>query len=109
MGRALKDGYRDKVLLTKFDGRTKKAAGPVRRIARRLQGDRIDLGKSTGSSAWDGPRFRRGRGVRRDRGTPGGQDPYIGFYRLGPLGSLRMLEAATRSHFHFDAVKCRST
>src|ERR1051325_3251888 len=45
MGRALKDGYRDKVfLMTKIDGRSKKAATEqLEESLRRLQVDHIDL------------------------------------------------------------------
>src|SRR3984885_2745466 len=45
MGKALKDGYRDKVfLMTKIDGRTKKeAAGQLDESLKRLQVERIDL------------------------------------------------------------------
>jgi aryl-alcohol dehydrogenase-like predicted oxidoreductase len=45
MGKALRDGYRDKVfLMTKIDGRTKKAAAPqIDESLERLQTDRIDL------------------------------------------------------------------
>ena len=45
MGKALRDGYRDKVfLMTKIDGRTKKAAAAqIDESLRRLQTDHIDL------------------------------------------------------------------
>src|SRR3954447_9034193 len=45
MGKALKDGYRKKVfLMTKIDGRTKKAAAEqIDESLRRLQSDAIDL------------------------------------------------------------------
>src|SRR6476660_4938540 len=45
MGKALKDGYREKVfLMTKIDGRSKKAAArQLDESLRRLQTDRIDL------------------------------------------------------------------
>ena len=45
MGKALKDGYRDKVfLMTKVDGRSKKeAARQLDESLRRLQTDRVDL------------------------------------------------------------------
>ena len=45
MGKALRDGYRDKVfLMTKIDGRSKKeAARQLSESLRRLQTDRIDL------------------------------------------------------------------
>ena len=45
MGKALRDGYREKVfLMTKFDGRTKEAAArQIDESLRRLQTDHIDL------------------------------------------------------------------
>ena len=45
MGKALRDGYRDKVfLMTKIDGRTKESAAPqIDESLERLQTDRIDL------------------------------------------------------------------
>src|SRR3989475_12109388 len=45
MGKALRDGYRQKaVLMTKIDGQTKKAASQqIEESLRRLQTDRIDL------------------------------------------------------------------
>src|SRR6185436_18587304 len=45
MGKALRDGYRDKVfLMTKIDGRSKRAAArQLDQSLRRLQTDRIDL------------------------------------------------------------------
>lgn len=47
MGKALRDGYRDKVfLMTKIDGRSKKeAARQLDQSLRRLQVDMIDLGQ----------------------------------------------------------------
>src|ERR1041384_1429049 len=49
MGKALRDGYRDKVfLMTKIDGREKPAAAKqIEESLRRLQTDRIDLMRST--------------------------------------------------------------
>lgn len=45
MGKALRDGYRDKVFfMTKIDGRTKESAAPqIDESLKRLQTDRIDL------------------------------------------------------------------
>jgi aryl-alcohol dehydrogenase-like predicted oxidoreductase len=45
MGKALRDGYRDRVfLMTKFDGRTEVAASrQIDESLRRLQTDRLDL------------------------------------------------------------------
>jgi aryl-alcohol dehydrogenase-like predicted oxidoreductase len=45
MGKAFRDGYRDKVfLMTKIDGRTKESAAPqIDESLQRLQTDHIDL------------------------------------------------------------------
>jgi hypothetical protein len=53
MGKALRDGYRQRAfLMTKLDGRTKpSAAAQLEQSLRRLQTDMIDLSRSTRSSA----------------------------------------------------------
>src|SRR5205814_6318941 len=57
MGKALRDGYRDKVfLMTKIDGRTKQlAAKQIDECLQRLQTDRIDLMHHHGVSRMEDP------------------------------------------------------
>ena len=80
-GKALKDGYRNKVfLMTKIDGRTKEvAARQIDTCLERLQTDHIDLlqhhSKSSGSTIQTGYFQRAGRmrpyWKRRKRGRFG--------------------------------------
>jgi aryl-alcohol dehydrogenase-like predicted oxidoreductase len=111
MGNALKDGYRDKVfLMTKIDGRTKKAAAAqIDECLRRLQTDRIDLMQHheiirtndpdrifAPGGAQEAVLAAQKAGKIRFIGLTGHKDPAI---------HLRMLETAEKNGFHFDAVQ----
>ena len=74
MGKALRDGYRDKVfLMSKIDGRTKEAAAKqIDESLKRLQTDRVDLMQFHEIIRMEDPEkiFARGR---RDGGDAGGE------------------------------------
>ena len=76
MGKALRDGYRDRVfLMTKIDGRSKKAAAAqLDESLRRLQTDHIDLVQHHEVIRYEDPhrifaRAGRARGAARGPGT----------------------------------------
>lgn len=111
MGKALRDGYRDKVILmTKIDGRTKKeAARQIEESLKRLQVDCIDLVQhhevirfddahrvfdSDGANA--AMLEARAAGKLRFIGFTGHKDPQI---------HLHMLAVAREHGFRFDAVQ----
>ena len=111
MGKALRDGDRQKVfLMTKIDGRTKEeATRQLDESLRRLQTDHIDLLQHHevirpedpdrifgGGGAQEAMLEARKAGKIRFIGFTGHKDPFI---------HLRMLEAASKNHFHFDAVQ----
>lgn len=111
MGKALRDGYRERAfLMTKIDGQTKETA--TRQIGeslRRLQTDVIDLLQFHEVIRMDDPdRIFGPRGAfeaaleAREAGTI----RYIGFTgHKGPAVHLKMLETASRHGFRFDAVQ----
>jgi aryl-alcohol dehydrogenase-like predicted oxidoreductase len=111
MGKALRDGYRDKVfLMTKIDGRTQRAAAQqIDECLQRLQTDRIDLMQHHEIIRLEDPDrvFAAGgamEAVLAAKRT--GKVRYIGFTgHKDPLVHLRMLEVAAQQHFHFDAVQ----
>ncbi len=111
MGKALKDGYRQKVfLMTKIDGRTKKAAkSQLETCLKRLRTDHIDLVQHHEIIRFDDPNriFADGganqalmeakkAGKIRYIGFTGHKDPHIHFY---------MLKVAQDHGFHFDTVQ----
>jgi aryl-alcohol dehydrogenase-like predicted oxidoreductase len=86
MGRALRDGYRDRVfLMTKIDGRSKReAARQLDESLRRLQTDRIDLVQHHEVIRFEDPhRIFDDEGGQRGaaRGAPGGQAPVHRLHR----------------------------
>jgi len=111
MGRALRDGYRQKVfLMTKFDGRTKaSAARQIDESLRRLQTDRIDLMQYHENIRMDDPdRFFAPNGPLEAllEARKAGKIRYIGFTgHKDPAVHLRMLELAAKNKFHFDAAQ----
>ncbi|HTQ38971.1 MAG TPA: aldo/keto reductase [Pirellulales bacterium] len=111
MGNALKDGYRDKVfLMTKIDGRTKKAAAQqLDESLQRLQTDHIDLLQFHENIRLEDPdRFFADGGTRDafDEAKKAGKIRFIGFTgHKDPLVHLRMLEVAQEHDFHFDTAQ----
>ena len=111
MGKALRDGYRDRVfLMTKIDGRSKEdATAQLDESLSRLQTDRIDLVQHHEIIRFEDPHriFREGgahealleareAGKLRFIGFTGHKDPHI---------HLHMLDVAADQGFHFDAVQ----
>src|SRR5579864_6408237 len=111
MGKALADGYRNKVfLMTKIDGRTKKAcADQIDQSLQRLHTNHVDLMQFhevirledpdrifTEGGAMDAMLDAKRAGKVRFIGFTGHKDPYV---------HLRMLDHARQHNFHFDAVQ----
>ena len=111
MGKALRDGYRDKVfLMTKVDGRTKKAAmKQLDESLRRLQTDHLDLLQLHEVIRLEDPdrAFAEGGAIEAlKEAKQAGKCRYIGFTgHKDPAVHLRMLEAAAKHDFHFDTVQ----
>jgi predicted aldo/keto reductase-like oxidoreductase len=111
MGKALKDGYRDKVfLMTKVDGRTKKEASrQIDQSLKRLGVDHVDLLQHheiirfedadrifAAGGAMEAFREAREAGKLRYIGFTGHKDPHVHLY---------MLEKAQEHNFRFDTVQ----
>ena len=111
MGKALRDGYRDKVfLMSKIDGRTQRlAAQQIDECLRRLQTDRIDLMQHHEIIRKEDPErvFAAGGAMEAVLAAKrAGKVRYIGFTgHKDPSMHLRMLEVAAEHKFHFDAVQ----
>src|SRR5260370_504820 len=111
MGKALRDGYRQRAfLMTKIDGRTKKAATQqLEESLRRLQTDHIDLLQFHEIIRMEDPEriFAAGAGMEAVvEAQKAGKVRYIGFTgHKSPDIHLKMLETADTRHFHFDAVQ----
>ena len=111
MGKALRDGYREKVfLMTKIDGRTKKAAAEqLDQSLKRLQTDVIDvLQFHENIRMEDADRIFAGGGAMEavQAAKKAGKVRFIGFTgHKDPLVHLRMLEVAARHGFRFDTVQ----
>jgi len=111
MGKALRDGYRDRAfLMTKVDGQTRTAAASqIAESLRRLQTDVIDLLQFHEIIRMEDPDriFADGGAVEaaleaKDAGTI----RYIGFTgHKSPAIHLRMLETAAEHGFRFDTVQ----
>jgi aryl-alcohol dehydrogenase-like predicted oxidoreductase len=111
MGKALRDGYRDRVfLMTKIDGRSRReAARQLDESLRRLQVDHIDLVQHHEVIRYEDPHRifaegganaalveARAAGKLRFIGFTGHKDPHI---------HLHMLDVAADHDFRFDAVQ----
>jgi len=111
MGKALRDGYRQRAfVMTKIDGRTKKAAAQqIEESLRRLQTDRIDLLQFHEIIRMEDPDrvFAAGGGMEAAvEAQKAGKVRYIGFTgHKSPDIHLKMLETADAHKFHFDSVQ----
>jgi diketogulonate reductase-like aldo/keto reductase len=111
MGKALAGGYRGKVfLMTKIDGRTKKAAAEqIDESLRRLQTDHVDLMQFHEVIRLEDPDriFAEGGAMEAMlEAKKAGKVRYIGFTgHKDPYVHLRMLETARQHDFHFDTVQ----
>lgn len=110
MGKALRDGYRQKVfLMTKFDGRTKAAtARQIDESLQRLQTDRVDLMQYHENIRMEDPDRFFNEGVLDAllEARKAGKLRYIGFTgHKDPVVHLRMLEVAQAHSFHFDTAQ----
>src|SRR6202048_5252884 len=111
MGKALRDGYRQRTfLMTKIDGRTRKAATEqLEESLRRLQTDHIDLLQFHEIIRMGDPEkaFAPGAGMEAVvEAQKAGKVRYIGFTgHKSPDIHLKMLETADAHQFHFDAVQ----
>jgi aryl-alcohol dehydrogenase-like predicted oxidoreductase len=111
MGKALRDGYRQKVfLMTKFDGRTKAAtAQQIDESLQRLQTDRLDLIQFHENIRLEDPdRFFAPGGPLEAllEAKKAGKIRFIGFTgHKDPIVHERMLELADQHGFHFDSAQ----
>jgi predicted aldo/keto reductase-like oxidoreductase len=111
MGRALRDGYRQKVfLMTKFDGRTKAAtAQQIDESLKRLETDHVDLMQFHENIRMEDPdRFFADGGPLEAlrQAKKAGKIRFIGFTgHKDPAVHLRMIEVAHQHDFHFDAAQ----
>ena len=111
MGKALLDGYREKAfLMTKIDGRTKKAAAQqIEESLKRLRTDRIDLVQFHEVIRMEDPDriFGQGGGMEAAvAAKQAGKIRFIGFTgHKNPDIHLKMLETAREHQFHFDTVQ----
>jgi aryl-alcohol dehydrogenase-like predicted oxidoreductase len=111
MGKALRDGYRDKVfLMTKIDGRTKAAAArQIDECLQRLQTDHIDLMQHHEIIRLEDPDriFEENRAhAALLEAQKAGKIRFIGFTgHKDPLVHLRALEIAAQHGARFDAVQ----
>jgi aryl-alcohol dehydrogenase-like predicted oxidoreductase len=111
MGKALRDGYRDKVfLMTKIDGRSKReAARQLDESLRRLQTDHIDLVQHHEVIRFDDPHRvfdDEGANAALIEARQAGKLRYIGFTgHKDPQIHLHMLQVASEHGFAFDSAQ----
>jgi predicted aldo/keto reductase-like oxidoreductase len=111
MGKALKDGYREKVfLMTKIDGRSKREASrQLDESLRRLGTDRIDLVQHHEVLRYEEPHRifdEEGANAALIEARQAGKLRYIGFTgHKDPHIHRYMLEVAQENGFDFDTVQ----
>jgi uncharacterized protein len=111
MGKALRDGYRQKAfLMTKIDGRTEaSAAQQIDESLKRLQTDHVDLLQFHEIIRMEDPDriFASGGGMEAAlKAQKAGKLRFIGFTgQKSPDIHLKMLQTASSHHFHFDTVQ----
>lgn len=111
MGKALRDGYRQKVfLMTKLDGRTKQAAAQqLDESLKRLQTDHLDLIQHHEIIRMEDPDrvFAKDGAMEATlEAQKAGKVRFIGFTgHKDPLVHLRMLAVAREHNFRFDTVQ----
>src|SRR5665811_795876 len=111
MGKALRDGYRDRVfLMTKIDGRSKtEAARQLDQYLRRLQVEMIDLVQHHEVLRFEDPHRifdDDGANAALVEAREAGKLRYIGFTgHKDPAIHLHMLEVAASHGFTFDTVQ----
>ena len=111
MGKALEDGYREKVfLMTKIDGRSKKeATRQLEQSLKRLRTDCIDLVQHHEIIRFDDPHRifdEEGAQAALLEAKQAGKLRYIGFTgHKDPQIHLHMLEVSRQHGFKFDAVQ----
>jgi predicted aldo/keto reductase-like oxidoreductase len=111
MGKALRDGYRDRVfLMTKIDGRSKKAAAKqLDESLQRLDTDHIDLVQHHEILRFEDPHRifdADGANVALVEAQKAGKIRYIGFTgHKDPHIHLHMLEVADENGYKFDTAQ----
>ena len=111
MGKALRDGYRDRVfLMTKIDGRSKKeATRQLEESLKRLEVDTIDLVQHHEILRFEDPHRifdDEGANAALLKAKKEGKVRYIGFTgHKDPRIHLYMLEVAAEHGFRFDTVQ----
>jgi aryl-alcohol dehydrogenase-like predicted oxidoreductase len=111
MGKALRDGYRDKVfLMTKIDGRSRQAAAQqIDESLRRLQVDHIDLVQHHEILRFEDPHRifdPEGAHAAFIEARQAGKLRYIGFTgHKDPQIHLHMLNVAAENGFKFDTAQ----
>jgi aryl-alcohol dehydrogenase-like predicted oxidoreductase len=111
MGKALRDGYRDRVfLMTKIDGRTKEdAAKQLDESLKRLNTDHIDLVQHHEVLRYEDPHRifdEKGANAALVEAREAGKLSYIGFTgHKDPHIHLHTLEVAKENGFEFDTVQ----
>lgn len=111
MGKALRDGYRERVfLMTKIDGRTKEeATKQLDESLRRMQTDHIDLVQHHEILRFEDPHRifdEQGANSALLEARDAGKISFIGFTgHKDPRIHLHMLEVAKENGFRFDTVQ----
>lgn len=111
VGKALRDGYRDRAfLMTKIDGRSKREASrQIDESLRRLQTDRIDLVQHHEVIRFEDPHRifdEEGANAALVEAREAGKVRYIGFTgHKDPHIHLHMLEVAREHGFTFDTAQ----